>query len=148
MFDMVPFRSNNNSMAKRGDYFNQLFNNFFDDDFFAPVNYISNGFRVDLKETDDEYMIEADLPGMNKDAIDISYENNYITIAAKRDDSVEDKRHNYVRRERRCGEFSRSFYIDNVDENNIDAEFKDGVLKVSLPKKDKTKINRKKINIK
>jgi HSP20 family protein len=148
MFDMVPFRRNNNSMAKRGDYFNQLFDNFFDDDFFAPVNYLSNSFRVDLKETDDEYMIEADLPGINKDAIDISYENNYITISAKRDDSVEDKKDNFVRRERRYGEFKRSFYIDNVNENNITAEFKDGVLKVSLPKIDKTKTNGRKINIK
>ena len=148
MFDMVPFRRNNNSIAKRGDYFNQLFDNFFDDDFFAPANYISNSFRVDLKETDDEYMIEADLPGINKDAIDISYENNYITISAKRNDSVEDKRDDYVRRERRYGEFKRSFYIDNVNEDNINAEFKDGVLKVSLPKKDKNKTNKRKINIK
>lgn len=148
MFDMVPFRRNNNSITKRGDYFNQLFDNFFDDDFFAPSNYISNSFRVDLKETDDEYMIEADLPGINKDAIDISYENNYITISAKRNDSKEDKKDNYVRRERRYGEFKRSFYIDNVNENNINAEFKDGVLKVSLPKKDKDITSRRKIDIK
>lgn len=148
MFDMVPFRRNNNSITKRGDYFNQLFDNFFDDDFFAPANYISNSFRVDLKETDDEYMIEADLPGINKDAIDISYENNYITISAKRNDSKEDKKDNYVRRERRYGEFKRSFYIDNVNENNINAEFKDGVLKVSLPKKDKDITSRRKIDIK
>ena len=147
MFDMIPFRRNNNSLAKRGDYFDQLFDNFFNDDFLMPSSFMSNAFRVDLKENENEYIIEADLPGIKKDAIDIAYENNYLTISAKRDDTVEDKKENYVRRERHYGEFNRSFYIDNIDDNKINAAFKDGVLSISIPKLSKGIEYKKKIDI-
>lgn len=56
MFEMVPFRKSNN-LSRRGDYFEQLFSNFFDDDLFAPVNYFGNSFKVDLKETENDYII-------------------------------------------------------------------------------------------
>lgn len=149
MFDMVPFRRNN-SINKRGDdIFDSFFNNFFGDDMFYPSNIstFGNGFKVDLKEDENNYMIEADLPGIKKENIDINLNNNYLTISAKRQDDVEDKKGNYVRRERRYGEFKRSFYIDNVDENTIDASFSDGVLKVILPKKEKTKESQRRIDI-
>lgn len=147
MFEMIPFRRNNSPVSKRGDYFDQFFKNFFNDDFFAPVDMTSNIFEVDLKEDKDAYMIEADLPGIKKDAIDIEYDNNYLTISAKRDDTVEDKNENYIKRERRYGEFRRIFYVDNVIEDEIDAEFKNGVLKITLPKHDKVIEEKKKIDI-
>jgi HSP20 family protein len=148
MFDMVPFRRNN-SLA-RGDIFDNFVNSFFNDDFFAPVNVngFGKGFRVDLKEDDDKYIVEADLPGINKDAIDVDYNNNYLTISAKREDSKEDKNENFIRQERSYGELKRSFYVDNVDENAISASFKDGVLTVNLPKTEKGRNNVKKIDIK
>ncbi|AYD41356.1 Hsp20/alpha crystallin family protein [Clostridium fermenticellae] len=148
MFDMVPFRRNN-GLSKRGDDFEKLFDNFFNDSFFAPMNIsgFGKGFKVDLKETENNYQIEADLPGINKEAIEINYDDNYLTISAKRDNSVEDKQDNYVRRERTYGEFKRSFYVDNVDKNNINAEFKNGVLKVILPKLEKGKETKTKIDI-
>lgn len=149
MFDMIPFRRNN-SINKRGeDIFDSFFNNFFGEDMFYPSNIstFGNGFKVDLKENENNYMIEADLPGIKKENIDINLNNNYLTISAKRQDDVEDKSGNYVRRERRYGEFKRSFYIDNVDENAIDASFSDGVLKVILPKKEKTKESQRRIDI-
>ncbi|AKA71277.1 heat shock protein Hsp18 [Clostridium scatologenes] len=149
MFDMIPFRRNN-SISKRGeDIFDSFFNNFFGEDMFYPSNIstFGNGFKVDLKEDENNYMIEADLPGIKKENIDINLNNNYLTISAKRQDDVEDKNGNYVRRERRYGEFKRSFYIDNVDENAIDASFSDGVLKVILPKKEKIKESQRRIDI-
>ncbi|SHJ58759.1 heat shock protein Hsp18 [Tepidibacter formicigenes] len=147
MFDMVPFRKNNNSLTKRSDYLNHLFNNFFDDDFFAPTTTFGNSFKVDLKETEKEYIIEADLPGIKKEAINVDYENNYLTITAKREETLENRNDNYVRRERNYGEFKRRFYIDNVIEEKINASFNDGVLKITLPKLEKTSINKRKINI-
>ena len=84
---------------------------------------------------------------MGKDNIDINLQNNYLTISAKREDQVEENKDNYVRRERSYGEFKRSFYFDNIDEDNIKASFNDGVLHLQLPKKDKAKDEKKKINI-
>ena len=84
---------------------------------------------------------------MNKDSIALDFNNNYLTISAKRDDSIEDKDENFVRRERRYGEFRRSFYIDNVDDKNITASFKDGVLNINLPKLSQGKKQGRKIDI-
>lgn len=145
MFDMTPFRRNRD--LSKEDYFDQLFN-FFNDDFFSPMNFSDNSFRADIKETENEYVIEADLPGIKKEDIDIDYMNNYLTISAKRNESVEEKHDNYVRRERRSGDFKRSFYVDNVNDDNIEASFNNGVLQLVLPKKNKGNENKRKINIK
>lgn len=145
MFDLVPFRRNN--LLKRGDSFNEMLNSFFQDDFFTGLNSLGSSFKVDLKETEDQYIVVADLPGINKDGVDVYYENNYLTISAKREDSIEDKKENYVRRERSYGEFRRSFYVDNIDDNSINASFTNGVLQVSMNKLDKSKFNRRKIDI-
>lgn len=136
MFDMVPFRRNN-GVAKRGFGFDDFFNNFFGDDFFSPALYGSKEFKVDLKEDENNYTIVADLPGVNKEDISLAYDNNYLTISAKREETVENNNDGYVRRERTYGEFKRGFYIDNVDENSVDASFSNGVLNVTLPKKTK-----------
>lgn len=145
MFEMIPFRRNN--LTNREDFFSPFLKNFFDDDFFSAINTMQGNFKVDLKENEQEYLIEADLPGIKKDAINIDYDNNYLVISAKRDESVEDKRENFVRRERHYGEFKRSFYVDNVDENKIDAAFNDGVLKVVLPKLNKGNDKKRRIDI-
>ncbi|MHC6178746.1 heat shock protein Hsp18 [Clostridium sp. JNZ X4-2] len=146
MFDMIPFRRDNS--LSRGDEFDRFVKSFFNNDF-SPVgiNAFGKDFKVDLKENDNSYVVEADLPGVNKDAVNLSFENNYLTISAKRQDSKEDKKEDFVRRERSYGEFQRSFYIDNVDDKNISASFKDGVLKVDLPKSEKHKKESKKIDI-
>ncbi len=135
MFDMIPFRKNN--LNKKDEFFSPFFNNFFNDEFFSLMNNLQGNFKVDLKETDEDYLVEADLPGVKKEDITVKFQNNYLTISAKRDSSIENKKENFVRQERYYGEFNRSFYINNIDENNIDASFKDGVLKINLPKLDK-----------
>ena len=145
MFDMIPFRKNN--VSRKDDFFSPFMKNFFSDDFFSAMNYLQGNFRVDMKETNDSYQVEADLPGINKEAINIDFENNHLVISAKREESLEDEKENYVRRERHYGEFKRSFYVDNVDEDKINASFNDGVLKVTLPKLTKGKDKKRKIDI-
>ncbi|WMJ80096.1 heat shock protein Hsp18 [Clostridium sp. MB40-C1] len=146
MFEMVPFRRNNGLRRRGNEYVTNLFDDFFNDSIF-PSALANNEFNVDVKETETSYIVDADLPGVKKEAIEIDYENNYLSIRAKRDDIVEEKQDNYVRRERRYGQFSRSFYIDNVEEDKIEATFNDGVLKLTLPKKEKGKPNKRKIDI-
>jgi HSP20 family protein len=147
MFDMVPFRKNNS--LSQGDAFRNFVDSFFNNDFFSPVlSGFNSGFKVDLKEDADSYKVEADLPGVKKDAIDLDFENNYLTISAKREDQKEDKGEGYVRRERSYGELKRSFYIDNVDDKNVTASFKDGVLEIVLPKIKKGQDKTGKIDIK
>ncbi len=146
MFEMIPWRRNSN-MQRRDDFFETVVNSFFNDDFFAPAGLLKSSFSVDLKENENEYLIEADLPGVEKGDIHLDYNNGYLTISAKRDSLVEDKKDNYVRKERSHGEFKRCFYVDNIDEEKIQASFNNGVLNVSLPKLNKGKESGKKIDI-
>lgn len=141
---MTPFRRNNQN--RKDDFITPIFDSLMDNDFFANLSNKGH-FRTDLRETNDSYLIEADLPGVKKGDIDIEFNNNNLTITAKRDDSVEDNKENYVRRERHYGEFKRSFYIDNVDDEKIQAKFEEGVLKVILPKLAKDDENKRKIDI-
>ena len=140
MFGLVPFGARKNLTAHQDDGFNRLFDlmsePFFSDFMTPTANWGSNSFKVDVKDTGNGYELHADLPGMKKEDINLSYENNYLTISAEQsvNNDEKDDKDNYIRRERHYGSVSRSFYIDNIDESKISAEFKDGVLKVTLPK--------------
>tara|TARA_A100001391_G_scaffold180739_1_gene146327 strand:- start:2047 stop:2472 length:426 start_codon:yes stop_codon:yes gene_type:complete len=93
---------------------------------------------VDVKENDDNYLIKADFPGMKKDDIEISIDNNVLTIQAEYDESKEEKEQGkYLRQERRYGKYSRSFNLGlNIDESKIVAEYDNGVLSLTVPKGD------------
>lgn len=137
MFGLIPFGKDRRP-ASREDFFTHMMANFFNEDFLAPFSGAGQQLRVDLKETDDAYLVEADLPGIAKEDISLQYADHYLTISAKRQEyEQQEAEGQYLRRERRYGEFRRSFYMSNVQEDNISAEFKNGVLKVSLPKQDK-----------
>lgn len=130
MFNMIPFgRGRRNTLANWDDFFNT--------DFFSPMTSMNQLFRADVKETDSAYEIQVDVPGMDKKDIQIHYMNNQLTVHGERSADTEVKEENYIRRERSFGEFSRSFYVDNVDEEKISASFEDGVLTITLPKLEK-----------
>jgi HSP20 family protein len=106
------------------------------------------GFRTDVKEKDDKYIIDAELPGMNKDDITVEMDDNYLTISANNEEYNESEEEGYIRRERRRGSYCRSFYIENVKQDEIEAEYNNGILEISLPKKEETVTKKKTIDIK
>lgn len=94
----------------------------------------------DVKERNDAYVIEADLPGVKDGAIDISLVGNRLTIAGKREASNEDRNEQYYSYEREYGSFVRSFTLpENVDTEHLSADFDNGVLSVVIPKKEAAK---------
>lgn len=95
---------------------------------------VINTFDVDVRENDFMFIVEAELPGFTIDNISIVYENSYLSIAAKRDESEASDAFGFIRRERRFGMFRRNFLVEDVDRQNIKAALKNGVLKVELPK--------------
>ncbi|MBQ7636049.1 MAG: Hsp20/alpha crystallin family protein [Lachnospiraceae bacterium] len=99
--------------------------------------------KTDVKELDDSYELEMDLPGYKKEEIQISLEEGYMTINAVKgldQDEKEKKTGKYIRRERYVGSCCRSFYVgENITEEDIQAEFKHGILKLTIPKKDPKK---------
>lgn len=111
-----------------------LFDDFFDDGFFSKRD--RNLMKTDIKETKDKYIIEIDLPGFEKENITLSLNKGNLEVFAKvnqEKNSGEDEK--IVRKERFTGECSRSFYVgDAIKEEDIQAEFKNGILKIELPK--------------
>jgi len=146
MFELTPFERGNNDLMKVGDSFNQLFRNFFGNNLSGFMDMAQSPFKVDIRETENAYLVEAELPGVDKDSVNVEFNNNYLTISAKREDKTENVTDNFVRRERHFGELKRSFYVDGIDEEKIEASFRDGMLRIALPKKVKGTKGRK-INI-
>jgi HSP20 family protein len=103
----------------------------------------------DIYETDNEIVVKAELPEVKMDDVYVSIENNLLTIRGERRFSEETKKENYHRVERSYGEFMRSFIIPSfVDANKVNAEFKDGVLRVTLAKREESKPKQIEVKIK
>ena len=143
MFGLVPFKFNNGENNK-GLTLNDVFNDFFNESMLSDLS-ANGGFKTDIKETPEEYVLHAELPGVKKEDINIDYDNNYLTISATKNTDSKEKKENYLRRERRYGSVSRGFYLNNVNKDLIKAKFDNGVLNVHLPKKEKSEKDTNKI---
>ena len=130
MFGLTPYERKNSAMTY--DPFKAFEN--FEREFFK-TNGLAE-FKTDIRDNGKEYELEADLPGFKKEDIDLSIDNNCLTIKAQRHSQAEEKKGSYVRRERSCGSFSRSFDVSGIDVSAIKASYQDGVLKLVLPKKE------------
>ena len=102
--------------------------------------HAKNIMKTDVRETDDTYELDIDLPGFKKEEIQIELNNGYMTISAAKgldEDEKDKKSGKYIRRERYTGSCQRSFYVgEDVTEEDIKAEFKHGILKLFVPKKE------------
>ena len=106
-----------------------------------------NMMKTDVRETDNSYELDIDLPGFKKDEITIQLDNGYLSISASKglDKDEENKNGKYIRRERYAGAMNRTFYVgDNLTQQDIQAKFEDGILKISVPKKDVQQIEQNK----
>ena len=134
-----------------------LFDDMFDfDDFDKEFNrmmrplygkHAQNMMKTDVRETDNSYELDIDLPGFKKDEITVQLDNGYLSISASKglDKDEEKKDGKYIRRERYAGAMNRTFYVgDNLTQQDIQAKFEDGILKISVPKKDVQQIEQNK----
>ena len=115
----------------------------FDDNFWGKKNplygkHAQNMMKTDIREKDDSYELDVDLPGFKKDEIKVQLKDGYLTLSAAKglDKDEQDKKGNYIRRERYAGTMSRSFYVgEDVTQEDIHAKYEDGILRLSVPKK-------------
>lgn len=133
-----------------------LFDDFMDDaferNFFGERNplygkHSKNLMKTDVKETETGYELDIDLPGFKKDEISAHLEDGYLTVSAAKgvDKDEKDNEGRYIRRERYSGSMARSFYVGNaVTEEDIKAKYEDGILSLSIPKKDPKAVEAKK----
>ena len=127
MFGLTPYRSN--FYVSAYDPFKEMEE--FENRFFG---HRTPCLKTDIRETENAYILEADLPGFAREDVHAEVRDGYLTIRAERKTETEDKKENYLRRERSCGSFSRTFDLEGIDSEAITASFKDGVLTLELPK--------------
>jgi len=96
-------------------------------------NYGNLAMKTDIFENDTSYMFNVDLPGVTKENIKLSYEDNYLTLEVNTETKAAENNH-FVRRERFSGTASRSFYLENINQEAIKAHFENGVLTIEVPK--------------
>jgi HSP20 family protein len=146
----------NRSLMPFGGLVDSVFNNtlsrFFDDDFWGFNGIVSsNQVPVNIRETDKAYEMEVVAPGLRKEDFNVSISDNMLTVSFehKQENKEENKSEGYLRQEYRQQSFSRSFTLDDtVDADKINAQYKDGVLHLSLPKKEGAQKITKSIEIK
>jgi len=122
---------------------------FFDDDWFDLFDWTSQNFSptsttlpsVNIKETDNDFIVEVAAPGMRKEDFHVELKDNMLTIRSERQEKHEENEDRYARREFSYQSFQRSFNLNNrvVDDANINAKYENGILTLTLPKKEEAK---------
>ena len=134
------------------DDFDSWFSDPVEKRFFGKKNplygkHAKNLMKTDVRETKDSYEVDVDLPGFKKDEINAQLDNGYLTISAAKglDKDEKDKKGKYIRKERYAGAMSRSFYVgEGVTQEDIKAKYEDGILRLSVPKKEAKAVENKK----
>ena len=136
MFELIPFDRRGNRVSTYDPFrmFDEMERSFFGDDKHSGLAI----FRTDVTDTGDAFVLDAELPGFKKEDIKLDVENDCLTITAERKVDEEEKQKNFIKRERIYGSFSRSFDVSGVNVDGIEAEYVDGVLKLTMPKKVET----------
>ena len=129
-----------------------LFDDFFDNDFMRfPIyggrnplygKHAKNLMKTDVRETENTYEVDVDLPGFKKDEISVDLKDGYLTISAAKglDKDEKNKEGKYIRQERYSGACSRSFFVGDVEAKDVSAKYEDGILRISLPKQAKQEL--------
>lgn len=130
MIDMLSYK-------KRRELAENFFNNELVKEFWGGdllSEFGMSSIKADIKDREEEYFIEADLPGVDKEQLIVEYKEEILTISAQTQKQKTEEKESYVRRERKYGKISRSFFMPKVDSGKITANYMDGVLKIKLPK--------------
>ena len=147
MFDLMPFESGKRRKRSRRSPTESIIDNFLSESMKNMRDVMREGFKTDILDKDDKFVIEAELPGMSKDDINLELEENVLTISARYSQEEEHRDEDYLRRERSTGACQRSFQVENVKEDEISAEFENGILKIDLPKRETERKKRRTIDI-
>jgi len=140
---MIPYRNARNPLTISR-------NPLWSDDFFRPffeMMSVGRTLPVDIRDEGPHYLLEAELPGIDKQNLSLEVKEGVLTISANQEQETRREEANYLCSERRTGRVSRSFTLENIDEAAISAEFADGILRMKLPKQTKPEPESRRIDI-
>jgi HSP20 family protein len=143
MFGLTPLNDNYLSRRRSNDItdFHNIIDDFFENSRLSASNFHRNSFKMDIRENDDNYLIDAELPGIDKNEIKIDYENNQLSIAVQREVEKDESKDKYIHRERHFSSMQRSVYLPDIAAEDISASFKDGILEIAAKKKQEDEVS-------
>lgn len=139
MFDLIPFERRTSNLF---NYLDQMNRAFWDNSESSVVPC-----STDIIDQGNQYLLRTDLPGYNKEDIHIDMDGDRMTISAQHKEETQTDDNTYIRRERRYGSMSRSFDVSGIDTSGIQAKYENGVLELTLPKKEATVTPNRRIEI-
>ena len=141
MAGLVPYNRRNRGLVDRGfgDFrdFYTMVDDFFNDSWPSRRSFTRDTFKIDVQENDSEYLIEAELPGVDREEVNIDMNEGRMTISVQREENINEENKNYVHKERRFSSMSRSLYLDDAKSDGIKAKLENGVLNIKVPKENK-----------
>lgn len=149
MFGLTPFNNRKqNGIVRKNDIWDlrSVFDDFFNESVSGFLT-TAHPIKADVRETEKEYIIDAEIPGVKKEDVKLEFRDNQLTILVEQNHQINEENDNYIRKERRYGSFSRSFYVENVKHEGVAAKYNDGILSITLQKEETAKNNNYQINI-
>ena len=136
MAGLVPFNWRNNNLVPLGfDDFHNMMDDFFSDRWASNRNLLKDSFKIDIRETEEDYLIEAEMPGISKDEININADAQNLCISVVQEEKANADSGNYIHRERRTSSATRRIHLANAELDQIRAKLEHGVLTISIPKR-------------
>ena len=135
MAGLIPFNRKNSDLMKTNfDGFQNMLDDFFADSWPLSRSLIGDTFKLDVQDNVKEYVVEAELPGVKKNEVNVSLDDGKLKITINRNEDIEDNGKNYIHRERRSSTMTRSIYLADTDPSGIKAKLEEGVLIITVPK--------------
>jgi HSP20 family protein len=139
MTKLVPFNRRNAGLLSTGfEDFHNMLDDFFSDNWWPWRSLERDTFKINVQQNEKDYLVEAELPGVNKDEIDLSLDEGRLTISVKREEQINEEKKNYIHRESRFSSMSRSIYLADADSQDIKAKLENGVLSILVPRQDRS----------
>ncbi len=145
MTSLIPF-NRSQMLGSRYPSVTNMLDDFFNDQWPLGRSLVRDTFKVDVKDSEKEYLVEAELPGVKKEELGLSIDEGRLTISVSRNEEENSDDAGYIHRERRQMSMSRTVYLSDADNDGVSAKLEDGVLKVKL-QKTKPAVTRRDINI-
>ncbi|HHZ02375.1 MAG TPA: Hsp20/alpha crystallin family protein [Tissierellia bacterium] len=142
MAGLIPFNRRHGLYRDLGNFYNMV------DDFFSNnwpyEKFFSYGtFKMDVRDNENEYIVEAELPGVEKEEISLEFNDGRMTISVNRKEEIKEEKNNYIHRERRQSSMNRSVYLNDAKDEGIKASLENGLLRIVVPKKEDRKKSRR-----
>lgn len=149
MFGLTPFNRRSNELIRKNDVWDlrNVFDEFFNDAFLPTFMGSGHPIKTDIRETEKEYIVDAEIPGVRKEDIKLDLRDDTLTILVEHNENINEERDNFVRKERRYGSYSRRFYVEGVKHEEVKAQYNNGVLTITLPKEEGKQDKKRNIEI-